>query len=131
MWPSPAWTTSGWTPQSKGIAVSNAAGYSNEAVAELVLGMALSLSRHLTAVEQRCRTGGTKDGLVGFELAGKTVGIVGLGKIGSRTAELFHALGCPILATAARSTPTPPPMCGRSAWRNCWPSPTWWRCTAR
>ena len=82
----------------KGIAVSNAAGYSNEAVAELVLGMALSLSRHLTAVEQRCRTGGTKDGLVGFELAGKTVGIVGLGKIGSRTAELFHALGCPILA---------------------------------
>ena len=84
--------------KANGIAVSNAAGYSNEAVAELVLGMALSLSRHLTAVEQRCRTGGTKDGLVGFELAGKTVGIVGLGKIGSRTAELFHALGCPILA---------------------------------
>ncbi|EFB77581.1 2-hydroxyacid dehydrogenase [Subdoligranulum variabile] len=84
--------------RAKGITVSNASGYSNEAVAELVLGMALSLSRNLTAVEQRCRDGKTKDGLVGFELAGKTVGIVGLGKIGSRTAELFHALGCPILA---------------------------------
>ncbi len=82
----------------KGIAVSNASGYSNEAVAELVLGMVLSISRNLTAVEQRCREGRTKDGLVGFEIKGKTVGIIGLGRIGSRTAELFHALGCRILA---------------------------------
>ena len=42
--------------------------------------------------------GKTKDGLVGWELKGKTVGIIGLGKIGSRTAELFHAFGCRILA---------------------------------
>ena len=82
----------------KGIAVSNASGYSNEAVAELVLGMALSLSRNMTAVEQRCRDGKDKTGLVGGELKGKTVGIIGLGKIGSRTAELFHAFGCGILA---------------------------------
>ena len=81
-----------------GAAVSNASGYSNDSVAELTVCMALALLRNLPQVEQRCRTGGTKDGLVGFELAGKTVGIVGLGKIGSRTAELFHALGCPILA---------------------------------
>ncbi len=81
----------------KGIAVSNASGYSNEAVAELVLGMALSISRKMRAVEDRARTGGTKDGLVGTELKGKTIGIVGLGKIGTRTAELFHAFGCEIL----------------------------------
>lgn len=81
-----------------GVKVSNASGYSNEAVAELALGMALSLSRNLTAVEARCRQGGTKDGLVGFELRGKTVGIIGMGSIGRRSAELFHALGCPILA---------------------------------
>ena len=49
-------------------------------------------------VEGRCRDGKTKDGLVGWELKGKTVGIIGLGKIGSRTAELFHAFGCDILA---------------------------------
>lgn len=81
----------------KGISVSNASGYSNEAVAELVLGMALSICRNMRAVEDRARNGGTKDGLVGTELKGKTIGIVGLGKIGSRTAELFHAFGCEIM----------------------------------
>ena len=80
----------------KNVAVSNASGYSNEAVAELVLGMALSLSRNLTAVERRCRDGATKDGLVGWELKGKTVGIIGLGRIGTRTAELF-TLHCPLI----------------------------------
>ena len=82
----------------RGIAVSNASGYSNEAVAELVLGMVLSKARNLRAVEDRCRAGGTKDGLVGWELKGKTIGIVGLGKIGTRTAELFHAFGATVLA---------------------------------
>lgn len=82
----------------KGIAVSNASGYSNEAVAELVLGMALNILRNVSAVEARCRAGLTKDGLVGSELKGKTVGIIGYGKIGSRSAELFHAFGCKILA---------------------------------
>lgn len=83
-----------------GMALSNASGYSNEAVAELVIGMVLSIARNLRAVEDRCRTGGTKAGLVGWELRGKTVGIVGLGKIGSRSAELFHAFGCRILASS-------------------------------
>ena len=87
-----------YAAKAKGIKVSNASGYSNEAVAELVFGMALSLARNLSAVEARCRAGGTKDGLVGWELQGKTVGIVGLGKIGSRTAALAHAFGCPVLA---------------------------------
>lgn len=82
----------------RGIAVSNASGYSNEAVAELVLGMVLSMARNLRQVENRCRDGGTKDGLVGWELKGKTVGIIGLGKIGSRTAQLFHTFGCQVLA---------------------------------
>jgi D-3-phosphoglycerate dehydrogenase len=84
--------------QERGIAVSNASGYSNEAVAELVLGMVLNILRNLSAVEARCRAGQTKDGLVGSELKGKTVGIIGFGKIGRRSAELFHAFGCRILA---------------------------------
>ena len=82
----------------RGIRVSNASGYSNEAVAELVLGTVLSMARNLRQVEDRCRAGGTKEGLVGWEIKGKTVGVVGLGKIGSRTAELFHAFGAEILA---------------------------------
>lgn len=82
----------------KGVAVSNASGYSNEAVAELVLGMVLNILRNVSAVEARCRAGATKDGLVGSELKGKTVGIIGFGKIGRRSAELFHAFGCRVLA---------------------------------
>ncbi len=80
------------------IAVSNASGYSNEAVSELVLSMALSMARNMREVEKRCREGRTKDGLIGWEIRGKTVGIIGLGKIGTRTAELFHAFGADILA---------------------------------
>lgn len=83
--------------RAKGVKVSNAAGYSNEAVAELVICMALSLLRNIPQIEARCRSGQTKDGLVGCELRGRTVGIVGVGAIGQRTAELFHAFGCRVL----------------------------------
>ena len=82
----------------KNIAVSNASGYSNEAVSELVIGTTLSLARNLRSVEDRCREGKDKTGLVGWEIKGKTVGIIGLGKIGTRTAELFHAFGASVLA---------------------------------
>lgn len=86
--------------RAKGITASNASGYSNEAVAELGVAMALGLLRHIPQVEDRCRAGGTKDGLVGCELMGKTVGILGLGKIGKRSAELYHAFGCRVLSTS-------------------------------
>ena len=82
----------------KNIAVSNASGYSNEAVSELVIGTTLSLARNLRSVEDRCREGKDKTGLVGWEIKGKTVGIIGLGKIGTRTAELFHTFGATVLA---------------------------------
>lgn len=91
----------------KGIAVSNASGYSNNSVAELVLGMTLSLLRNVRQVEERCRTGKTKDGLVGVELKGKTVGIIGTGAIGSRVAELFHGMGCSVAAYDVCEKPVP------------------------
>ena len=76
----------------KGISVSNASGYSNEAVSELVFGMVISIARNIRQTEERCREGKTKDGLVGWEIKGKTVGIIGYGRIGKRTAELFMHL---------------------------------------
>lgn len=82
----------------KNIAISNASGYSNESVAELVIGMTLSLLRNVEKVKERCREGKTKDGLVGTELKGKTIGIIGTGAIGTRVAELFHNFGCEIIA---------------------------------
>ena len=86
----------------RGLVASNASGYSNEAVAELGIGMAIDLMRNVTAVEARCREGQTKDGLVGGELRGKTVGIIGIGNIGRRSAELFHAFGCTVLGNGTR-----------------------------
>lgn len=81
-----------------GVKASNAAGYSTQAVAELALCMMLSLSRNVPQVEKRCREGGTKDGLVGFEIQGKTVGIVGAGTIGTRLAQLLAPFSCRVLA---------------------------------
>lgn len=86
----------------RGICVSNAAGYSTQAVAELAVSLMLSLLRNVPQVEARCRTGGTKDGLVGQELGSQTVGLVGTGAIGLRTAALLRAFGCRVLAYAPR-----------------------------
>lgn len=79
------------------VAVSNASGYSNESVAELVIGMILSLLRNVPQVETRCRNEGTKEGLVGRQLMDKTVGIVGLGAIGKRVAALANAFDCKVI----------------------------------
>ena len=92
----------------KGITVSNASGYSHEAVPELTVAMALGLARRIPQVQAACRAYGTKAGLVGTELRGRTVGIVGLGDLGRRSAELFHAFGCRILATSRHIHPDCP-----------------------
>lgn len=82
----------------KGIAVSNASGYATQAVAELCVSFMIQLLRNVNKTEKSCRTGGTKDGLIGNLLCGKTVGIVGAGAIGKRTAALCKAFGCTVLA---------------------------------
>lgn len=81
-----------------GVSVSNASGYSNDSVAELTLCMVLTLLRNVREVEEECRQGGTKEGLVGSELRGKTVGIIGTGAIGTRSAQLCRAFGCRTIA---------------------------------
>lgn len=80
------------------ITVCNCAGYSNEAVSELVFGLVLGLYRRLIACDTAVRRGGTKDGLIGFELAGKKFGIIGTGAIGLKVAALARAFGCEVYA---------------------------------
>ena len=80
------------------IVVSNAAGYSTTAVAELTLNMALSLLRETNWAEIQTRMGGTRNGMLGEELAGKTVGIIGTGAIGIHVAEIFNFMGCRVIA---------------------------------
>lgn len=82
----------------RGIAVSNASGYATQAVAELCIGFMIQLLRNVDETQRRCRNGGTKDGLIGNLLHGKTVGIVGAGAIGKRVAELCRAFGCGVIA---------------------------------
>ncbi len=84
----------------KGITVCNCAGYSNVCVAEQVIGMTISLLRYFSSCDQKVRSGGTSAGLAGLEIAGKTVGIIGCGQIGFRTAQLFQAFGAKVIACA-------------------------------
>ena len=86
--------------KARGIAVSNAAGYATDSVAELAVCMMISCLRNVLACDERCREGGTKDGLIGTTLKGKTVGIVGTGAIGIRVAELLQPFGCKLLASS-------------------------------
>ncbi|HDP74301.1 MAG TPA: hydroxyacid dehydrogenase [Bacteroidales bacterium] len=80
------------------ITVCNAAGYSTTAVAELTLALAIALLRNIVAMDAVTRNGGTRNGFLGGELAGKTFGIVGFGAIGQRVAQLALAYGCRVVA---------------------------------
>ena len=82
----------------KGITVCNAAGYSTNAVAELAFGLAISVLRNIPPCDAVCRKEGTKAGLVGGELFGKTFGIVGTGAIGGKVAKIAQAFGCKVVA---------------------------------
>ena len=82
----------------RGIMVCNCAGYSTVAVADLVFGMVIDLARNILPCNEAVRRGGTKNGLVGFELEGKVFGVVGLGAIGQRVARIANAFGCKVLA---------------------------------
>lgn len=82
----------------KNITVSNAAGYSNHAVAELTIGSAISLYRKIIWSDIQTRKCSTREGFLGSELYGKTFGIIGTGQIGAEVAHLANSFGCKVLA---------------------------------
>ena len=87
----------------KDIKVSNASGYSNVSVSELVIGMVINIYRMLNQSDKYTRDSKTaKDYYTGLEIKGKTVGIIGTGNIGIQTAKLFKAFGAEVIA-ASRS----------------------------
>lgn len=79
------------------ILINNAAGYANQAVAELSIGLVLDLYRQISQGDKEIRDSNFPGPFQGSEIKGKTVGIVGTGKIGLMTAKLFQAFGANII----------------------------------
>jgi D-3-phosphoglycerate dehydrogenase len=86
----------------KGVVVCNTPGVNADAVAELTLGLALAVARRVAESDRRIRFDGStidRARFLGLELGGKTVGVIGMGNIGTRVARKFHAaFGAHILA---------------------------------
>lgn len=79
--------------ENQDILVTNAAGYADQAVAELALGLVLDLYRGITFGNHAIRKSDDQVPFQGREINNKTVGIIGTGNIGLKTAKLFSAFG--------------------------------------
>jgi D-lactate dehydrogenase len=89
-----------------GMTVMRVSRYSPYAVAEFAVGMMLALNRKIHRAYNRVREGNfLLHGLIGFELHGKTAGIIGTGKIGSVLAGILHGFGCLLLAYDTAENP--------------------------
>lgn len=81
-----------------GIRVARVPAYSPEAVAEHTVGLMLTLNRKFHKAYNRVRDDNfSLDGLLGFNMYGKTAGLIGTGKIGLATAKILIGFGCKIL----------------------------------
>ncbi len=73
--------------------------YSPYAVAEHTVGLMLALNRKIHWANSRVKEGNfSLDGLLGFDMRNRTVGLIGTGKIGERVAAILHGFGCTIIA---------------------------------
>ena len=79
----------------RGIAVRNTPDGPTLAVAELTLGYALDLMRQVTRMDRELRAGQWRKQM-GNLLRGKTLGVIGFGRIGRAVAEMFACMGCPV-----------------------------------
>jgi D-lactate dehydrogenase len=83
----------------RGFVVVRVPEYSPHAVAEHTVGLILALNRKIHRAYNRVREANfSLEGLVGFDLVGKTCGIVGTGKIGAVVARILRGFGCRLLA---------------------------------
>ncbi|WP_417395950.1 2-hydroxyacid dehydrogenase [Gimesia chilikensis] len=89
-----------------GISVVRVPAYSPHAVAEHTVALMLMLNRHLHQAYLRNRAGAfILEGLTGFDMHGKTVGVIGTGKIGQCVVEILTGFGCHVLAYDVQENP--------------------------
>lgn len=90
-----------------GLSVVRVPAYSPHSVAEHTIALLLTLNRKVHRAHARVREGNfALDGLLGFDLHGQTVGIVGTGRIGTEVAKILHGFGCHLLAHDVRPSAT-------------------------
>lgn len=89
-----------------GISVVRVPDYSPHAIAEFTVGLMLTLNRRLHHAYARNRSGNfVLDGLTGFDMYGKTAGVVGTGRIGQCTIDILLGFGCRVLAVDKHPQP--------------------------
>lgn len=82
-----------------GLSVVRVPAYSPNAVAEHTIALILAVNRHIPRAHDRVRDRNfSLEGLVGFDLSGKTVGVIGTGKIGALVARLLWHFRCNVIA---------------------------------
>jgi D-lactate dehydrogenase len=99
-----------------GIQVVRVVDYSPNSVAEFAVGLLLALNRKIPRAYNRTREGNFQlDGLMGFDLVGRTVGVIGTGKIGTIFARIMAGFGCKLLGFDQRHSPEFERLGGRYA----------------
>jgi D-lactate dehydrogenase len=99
-----------------GIQVVRVVDYSPNSVAEFAVGLLLALNRKIPRAYNRTREGNFQlDGLMGFDLVGRTVGVIGTGKIGTIFARIMAGFGCKLIGFDQRHSPEFERLGGRYA----------------
>ncbi|OLD33588.1 MAG: hydroxyacid dehydrogenase [Chloroflexi bacterium 13_1_40CM_2_67_6] len=99
-----------------GVKVVRVVDYSPNSVAEFAVGLLLALNRKIPRAFNRTREGNFElDGLMGFDLVGRTVAVVGTGKIGTIFARIMAGFGCELLGFDVRHSPEFEKLGGRYA----------------
>ncbi len=79
-----------------GVVVTNTPVANSDSVADLAVGLMLAVARQIPAADRSVRNGQWQN-MYGISLSGKTVGLIGYGRIGSRVARRVKGFGCPVL----------------------------------
>ena len=91
------------TCRGRGIEIANVPNYGENTVAEHTFALILSLSRHVHKFYVRVSAGNfSQKGLTGFDLKGKTIGVIGVGHIGLHVIKIARGFGMEVLATDVR-----------------------------
>jgi D-lactate dehydrogenase len=87
------------TAKELGLRIANVPSYSPNAIAEITIALMLALNRKLILSDRQVHASNfSLNNLVGFNMKGKSVGIIGTGRIGCLVAEILNAFGCVVLA---------------------------------